>query len=195
MKPLHILTLSLLLPLAGCQYSNYVYETPNDEPWSIPPRGTVVVLNQPIAFRPGTSRSYIQAGEARTSGEVNRYEPWCQFYLYESKDAMKHERSIQPDEFVVQRASQGIGFVMAQPVSVAAIAIGGGIGVPFHTAVDDVGSQTLSTTMRIKSEKQPQVRELQCSTTDDALRQNFVSINRIQATLGEVVTLRMPSTK
>jgi len=193
MKTTHVLTLSLLLPLAGCQYSNYVYETHNDEPWSVPPPGTVIALNQPITFQAGTSRSYIQAGKARTSAQVNRYEPWCQFYLYESKDAMKHERSIQPDEFVVQRAGQGIGFVMAQPINVAAVGIG--VGVPYHTAIGEVGAQTLSTTMRIKSEKQPQVHELKCSTTDDALRHNFVSVNRIQATLGEIATLRFPSSQ
>ena len=106
---------------------------------------------------------------------------------------MKQERSIQADEFVVERASQGVGFVMAKPIHVASFGIG--IGSPYQTVVDDVGAQTLSTTMRIKSENQPQVRELQCSTTDDALRQNFVSINQIQETLGNVATLRLPSTQ
>ena len=194
MKTLHLLSLGLLIPLAGCQYDNYHYETPDDEPWRSPEKGTVVELKQSLTFVPGSSRTYIQDGVASNNYRgINHYRPWCQFYLYESKDEMKHTRTIEPDKFTVVKASQGIKYVQTAPITVAAIGVGFGFGASNLYAVDDIGAQTLATTMILTSETQPQVRELVCSTTDDARRDNFVSINKIKATLGDIATLHPPT--
>lgn len=190
MKILRILSLSLLLLLAGCQYSDYVYETPYDEPWRVPPKGTIVELKQALTFSPGSSRIYIQDGVVSRRRGVDDYRPWCQFYLYESQEDMKHPRTIEPDRFTVTRSSQRVDFVQAQAITVAAVGIGA--GSPYISARGEIGAQTLATTMRLSSEKQPQVHELKCATTDDARRDNYVSVNKIQATLGEIATLHLP---
>lgn len=188
MKILRSLSLGLLLPLAGCQIDNYTYETPYDEPWRVPAKGTIIELKQALTFSPGSSRIYIQDGVISSRRGVDDYRPWCQFYLYESKDDMKHPRTIEPDQFTVVRASQNVLYVQFKPVTVATV----GVGSPYMFARDDVGAQTLATTMRLKSNKQPQVRELICATTDDARRENFVSVNKIQATLGNIAELTLP---
>ncbi len=188
MKTLRSLSLGLLLPLAGCQIDNYTYETPYDEPWRVPAKGTVIELKQPLTFSPGSSRIYIQDGVISSRRGVDDYRPWCQFYLYESKEDMKHARTIQPDQFTVVRASQNVKYVQFKPVDVAAV----GIGSPYMFAQGEVGAQTLATTMKLTSSKQPQVQELICATSDDARRQNFVSVNKIQATLGDIAELHLP---
>lgn len=189
MKTLRLLSLSLLLALAGCQYDNYVYETPYDEPWRLPPKGTIVELMQPLTFSPGSSRIYIQDGVISNRG-VNDYRPWCQFYLYESKEDMKQPRTIEPDEFTVVRASQNVKYVQLKPLTIAAVGIG--VGSSYMFTRDEAGAQTLATTMKLTSSKQPQVHELMCAKSDDVLRHNFVSVNKIQATLGSIAQLHLP---
>lgn len=190
MKTLYILSLGLLVPLAGCQYDNYVYETPYDEPWSVPAKGTVIELNQPLTFSPGSSRVYIQDGAISNRRGVDDYRPWCQFYLYESKEDMKHPRTIVPDRFTITGAAQNVEFVQLEPIAVAAVGIG--VGSSYMFAQDEAGAQTLATKMKLSSSKQPQVQELMCATTDDVRRQNFVSVNKIQVTLGDIATLHFP---
>lgn len=191
------IVLALLLPLGGCQYNNYVYETPNDEPWSVPAKGTVVELTQALTFSPGSSRVYIQDGIVSNRSGITEYRPWCQFYLYESQDDMKHSRSIEPDRFTVTRSSQNVGLVEAAPLELAAVGIGvgAGYGTSYMYARDDAGPQPLTTTMRLSSDKQPQVHELICSVSDDMRRANFVSINKIKATLGDIAILHPPATQ
>lgn len=192
MKILRLLSLGLLLPLAGCQYGNYNYETPYDEPWRVPAIGTIVELKQPLTFSPGSSRIYIQDGQVSTRRGVDDYRPWCQFYLYESKEDMKHTRTIEPDTFTVIKSSQNVEYVQLQPLTVAAIGIGVGMGSSYMFDRDDAGPQTLATKMRLTSSRQPQVRELICATSDDMRRDNFVSVNKIKATLGDIATLSLP---
>jgi len=185
-----LFVLALLLPLGACQYNNYVYETPYDEPWRVPKKGTIIELKQGLTFSPGSSRVYIQDGEVSNRRGIDDYRPWCQFYLYESKDDMKHRRTIEPDQFTVINASQRVDYVLAKPLEVAAV----GFGSPYMYARDEAGAQTLATTMKLKSAKQPQVHELKCAVSDDMRRENFVSVNKIQATLGEIAHLQLPAT-
>ena len=103
---------------------------------------------------------------------------------------MKHPRTIEPDRFTVVGAAQNVEFVQLEPITVAAVGIGAGSSYMFTR--DEVGAQTLATTMKLSSSKQPQVRKLICATTDDVRRDNFVSVNKIQATLGDIATLHLP---
>jgi len=167
------------------------YDDPYDNPKSTPPKGTVVVLNQPLDFTVGSSRSYIQHGVATGQGRVNIREPYCLFYLYESSGAMQNVRSIQPDRFIVTRSSQGAEFAAIQPsIEIA-------VYVPFGDVADGGGpsAQTLATNLRLQSETQPQVHELKCSVFGEPFYYGFVSINQMKQTLGDVVTLEFPLTK
>jgi hypothetical protein len=44
--------------------------------------------------------------------------------------------------------------------------------------------------MKLQSEKQPQLVELKCAVYADPVLSNFVSVNEIQKTLGDIATLR-----
>ena len=183
----------LILPLTGCQSSSISYETPSDNPFNLLPPGTVIELNQTLTFSPGNSRSNIQNGKAIGQGRYDRFQPMCQFYLYESKEAMKVSRSIEPDSFTVIKSSQNIDYVLAEPIEVAFVSIGfGGPRYRHDPFDDDIGTRTMKTTMRLRSEKQPQVHELRCNRDDDPYLRNFVTINEMIKTLGEVATLHLP---
>jgi hypothetical protein len=166
--------------LAGCQTTPLNF----DNARSVPPPGTIVELNQNLEFARGVSRSYIQYGEALGShGKYNSYEPWCQFYLYEPQSMMKNPRTIEADRFTVVKSYQNIDYVLKDPMKLAFV--GSGIG-------DGGEVYPLVTTMILQSEKQPQVRELRCSNTDNPYPSNFVSVNKIIEVLGNVATLHLP---
>jgi hypothetical protein len=182
---LHYLLLFLIAPLlAGCQTSAFTYENPNDDPHRVPPKGSVVILNQPLQFRVGSSRSYVQYGVAQTGG-VNSRNPYCMFYLYEPPEALKQERTIQPDQFTVIKSFQATSFASVKPIVQAAVIL------PSRDFADGPSAQTLTTTLRLKSELQPQVRELRCSVFGEANLYDFVSINQIIEALGDVATLQL----
>jgi len=182
MKPTHAIAAIILLFLSACQIAPLTY----DNPRSVPPPGSVIELNQALEFSPGSSRSNIQGGEALgSSGKYNRFQPWCQFYLYESREAMKKPRTIEPDTFTVIGARQEIDYTLSRPVDVASLGIGG-----FGEGAD---VRPLTTIIRLKSDKQPQVHELRCSKTDDPQQLNFLSVDMIRTTLGDIATLHLPA--
>jgi len=190
MKLLHWIPL-LILPLAGCQSAPVSYATPYDNPYNLLPPGTVIKLNQALSFSPGNSRSRIQSGVAIGQSRYDRFNAMCEFYLYESKDAMKVARSIQPDTFTIIKAAQNTDFTRAQNVDVAYVGIGGPLyfGGPFD---DDAGTRTMKTTMWLRSDNQPQVHELRCMRDDDPWLRRFVTINEMVKTLGDVVSINLP---
>lgn len=190
MKTQNLLFCLIFSLLAGCQSIPASYETPYDNPHVLPPPGTVIELHQSLAFVPNNSRSNIQNGKAIGASRYDRFQPRCQFYLYESQDVMKKARTIEPDRFTVTKSFQKVIFASAKSLEVAYVSVGVPIyGGPFD---DSVGSRTMRTTMRLHSDKQPQVYELRCMKDDDPYLQSWVTINQMIKTLGEVATLKIP---
>ncbi len=169
--------------IAGCQSLNQPANF--DSPRSKPAVGTSVQLNQTLTFLPGTSRTYIQNGQKQTFSGIDEREPWCQFYRYEPAAALQTIRTVQPDSFIVKHSSQKMELVELEPVKVAASML------IIPSMLDhDVNARTLSTIMKIRSYKQPEIVELKCAVFDDPFHGNFVSVSQIIKTLGSVVTLK-----
>ena len=189
---LHILTCCLLFSvLAGCQSTANYYETPYDNPRVYPPPGTLLELHTDLPFAVNNSRSTIQYGKKIGQGRFSRFDPWCQFYLYESQEEMKQVRTIEPDTFTVTKSFQSIDWTLLKPVQIAYGSVV--IGSPLlHDRYDDMGLRTMRTTLRLHSDRQPQVYELRCGRDDDAYRQQYVTINQMIKALGDVATLTLP---
>ena len=191
---LHILTCCLLFSvLAGCQSTANYYETPYDNPRVYPPPGTLLELHTDLPFAVNNSRSTIQYGKKIGQGRFSRFDPWCQFYLYESQEEMKQVRTIEPDTFTVTKSFQSIDWVLLKPLQVAYGSISVGGGPMLFGRYDEMGSRTMRTTLRLQSDKQPQVYELRCGKDDDAYLQNYVTINEMIKTLGDIATLKLPA--
>ncbi len=189
MKTQHLMLCLTLALFASCQSTPNSYKTPYDNPHYAPPPGSVIELHQDLKFSPNISRSNIQNGVALGSKSYDRFQPMCQFYLYESKEVMRKARSIEPDSFTVIKSSRSLDYTLLEPVKVA---YGGGplyFGDMFD---DEMGTRTMITTMRLRSETQPQVHELRCLMDDDPYLQNYVTINQMIKTLGGVATLHLP---
>lgn len=179
---------ALIIPLvSGCQSLNY--EVDFDAPHSKPAAGAIVQLNQTLTFQRGSSRSYIQHGLAQNFNGIDEREPWCQFYRYEPAAALKTMRTIGPDSFTITGSSQRMELVEIQPAR-PVVLLASTIFLP-SMKDNDPNAVTLATIMQIKSAKQPEVVELKCAVFDDPYRYNYVSVNKIRQTLGQVVTLKL----
>ncbi len=180
-----ILLLFVLPLLVACQ--SIGKPIPYDSPRSVPPVESVFELHRSLIVSRGTSRTYIQFGAAKNYKAVNVHEPWCQFRLYEPREALKEERIIHPDRFRVVRSSQSAEWVAAYPIVLASSSM----LFPREFRHDDPGPQTLATIMKLQSDSQPHVFELQCAIFDDPRSNNFVSVKQIQQTLGGLVSLHL----
>ncbi len=177
--------LSLAALLSGCQTYNTSID--RDSPSYTLPVGSIIELNQPINVYPGYSRSFIQFGKSLKSNELNRRYPWCQFRLYEPPEALETERSIQADTFLVTQSNRRFEMVASRTQLLASSKLW------LNMLDDDPSDQNLSSIMKIKSEKQPQVVEFKCSIFTEPQLYNYLSINEMQQALGDVITIRLPA--
>ncbi len=173
---LHVVLLIPLLP--GCQINDHKHDFTYLS--NSLPKGSVIQLNHPLVVPKGTSRTCIQDGIRFFLNDISIFEPWCQFKLYEPQVAMNKERTIQPDRFTVVSVSKQEGLVQTTPIMVAA-------------RFDDYwpSSKSLATTYRLTSEIQPEVYEFQCSSYSIGTRHDYISIEEMKKTLGDIVTIHV----
>ena len=192
MKKSLSLTAALSLTVTACQPGPYQFTDPLDNPRGMLAPGSVIELNQPLTFYPNSSRARVQNGKALGQSRYNMYTPSCEFYLYDTKESLATTRILEPDRFEVVSTYQGVDYVSAKPVEVAG-RVGVGVGVPRVGGAyyDDIGPVPFKTSMRVRSDRQPQLHEINCTAMDDLWTRNYVSINQIIQTLGEVATVHM----
>ena len=179
-----LIFLAISILITGCQSMSEPVDF--SHPKSKPAVGTIVQLNETLIFEQGTSRAYIQNGKAKVFKEVDDRAPWCQFSRYEPRAALETERTAVPDSFTVTKSSQRMELVSAKPFPVLAA----NVIIPSMLESDGQNAVTLSTIMKIKSDKQPEIAEFKCAVFNDPFVENFVSVDEILKTLGNVVTLK-----
>lgn len=182
MKPLKLFAQILtIFALISCQTMKS--SDPYDSPQSTISTGSMIELLQPLDFLPGYSRTFIQSGQPQTYSEVDQRLPYCQFYRYEPPSAVQTLRSIQPDLFKVTASSQ------TMEIGTTGVSIFASIGYSGRRDRDDY---LLSSVMKLSSDLQPEIVELKCAVLDESDHWNFLSVNQIKATLGELVTITLP---
>ena len=183
MKTCRILWIAGLLMLAGCQSLTLdYYQTPGQ----LPPAGSSIELHQTLEFQVGYSRSFIQFGKAINFEQLRVRYPHCLFYRYEPPEALQTLREVQPDRFVITDAWVSTDLAAGLPVFSGSMikTLGGFDG-------DGPSSQTLTTTMRLESPAQPEIIELRCSIFTIPYLNNYLTLDEIINTLGEVATLQI----
>lgn len=194
MNPIHLLPVVLVaIYLSGCQ-------TGARDPSSrffLPPVGTRVVVNQDIPIPQRWARVYLQDGALYAKSKYNEYYPNCVFKVQEVSDGTA---KIEPDTFEVYDVRWGSQDVLGgEPAPVLAglsIGIGGGGGGIGAMARDGGGAvfQVYNVTMRLRSERQPGVLELQCNAgKDDPDRVQQPTIEQMRQSLGSYATLELPA--
>ena len=173
--------LSSGLILLSCQST--IYNDSFDSPQSKIPPASIIELHLSLSFTVGFSRSFIQFGQPVSLNNIDEREPYCQFIRYEPPAALETQRTVQPDDFIITHSTQTIenslsGFSMK-------ISIGSkGLG--------DRDDQTLSSILKLRSEKQAEIVKLKCSIFAQPDEWNYLSVNQIKGVLGHLATIKFP---
>ena len=152
-----------------------------DSPQSKIPIGSRIELHQSLNLYPGYSRSFIQLGRSEPFANIDQRLPFCQFIRYEPPKALATLRVISPDEFRVTQSNQATETGMFS----ISIQVSTGSGIKQNE------DQLLSSTVKITSEKQPDIVTLKCSILAQPDHWNFVSVNQIKSVLGEIASIQI----
>lgn len=183
-----IVCLVISMGLWGCTTApNY------SSPFTTPNVGSTIQLNQEISARNGV-RIYVQDGYVLSWMELEKLEPYCQFYVARSRDDLRSRLTIQPDTFVVDRVfrRKDISRLKVPSPTLAEVDLPDPRGIQLamgegDTETDRGSSQrTMSTYMELSSATQPHVKRMICSQWADPSIRYHVSVEEIIRSLGDL---------
>ncbi|KPK37125.1 MAG: hypothetical protein AMJ69_12510 [Gammaproteobacteria bacterium SG8_47] len=181
LRPLAVLVLGTLVAV-GCQSAPVDRERSTS--FTIP-TGTVLVLNQELTIPGETASVLIQEGKVALDNKVRRYHPHCRLEVRERKP---QAQTIQPDSFVVTRVRDFYEVVQSGPLRLAQL------DTP-HPAIvvasDASPTWNYITELRLESERQPNVFQLQCMQWNAPPNDDYVTVEQIRGVLGEIITLEL----
>lgn len=171
--------------LASCQPSR-VHESDASD-YRIP-RGSKLILHDPIEIPPHYAHVDIQAGRVVPVGRVQELYPFCELEVTEVKPVAQH---VAPDTFIVHKVGHRIYDVRVPRIRIA------GIGLDAALFGGDGPLQTFYVTaLHLRSSSQPNVLKLSCQSNQRAfpgiLYARHLSIVEIRGTLGSLFTLLLP---
>ena len=152
----------------------------------VPMTGGSLELHREVSFPPERTRVFFQDGEIVSA--VNEFKPHCQLEISPLRDAVQQ---IQPDHFRITAVSTRIEpVVQREAIQVAALGRGG----PLRLVEGDGGvTRHMQVYLfRLQSERQPEVRQLNCGGAfDDPGRAEWPTLQDIARALGDHATLRL----
>lgn len=171
--------------LASCQPSR-VHESYASD-YRIP-RGSKLILHEPIAIPPHYAHVDIQAGRVVPVGRVQELYPFCELEVTEVKPVAQH---LTPDTFIVHKIGHRIYDVRVPWIRLA------GIGLDAALFGGDGPLQTFYVTdLHLRSNNQPNILKLSCQSNQRAfpgiLYARHLSIVEIRGALGGLFTLLLP---
>lgn len=173
-----IALLPLCLLLGACQTTGPLDE---NSPYHVLPSGSRLILKQKLTIPAHSAGVLLQGGRVVSRQDVNQYHPHCRLEVQEVRETAQ---TVVPDEFVVRRARQ----------YTHAWARGGFVKADWRYAVGGPSYLVFETILDLRSERQPQVRWLTCQQWSDPAFGQHVTTREMRVTLGEIITLQLPST-
>lgn len=185
---------AITIMIYGCASGPYPVTSPY---YQIPP-GSLLEVKQTLTIPANRARVYLQYGKVITEKQKDRYQPNCWFLSWK---LMETQQTIMPDTFTVMRSAKAEDYVQnTSSIKLASrsISVESGIGVSIG-ARDGTGvlggdapmATVFTTQLFIQSEKQPDIRMLECSHWDDPSTGEHLTVQQIQDALGTIVTLRI----
>ena len=173
-----IALLPLCLLLVACQTTGPLDE---NSPFHVLPSGSRLVLKQELTIPARSAHVTLQGGRVMSDNDVNQYHPNCRLEVQDVRDTTQ---TVTADEFVVRRARQESHTVALPGLKKAGLRKSSGT----------MGFFVFRTTLDLRSERQPQVRWLTCQLWADPTFGRHVTIREMRATLGEIITIQLPTT-
>lgn len=168
----------------GCQTVSY--QGNENSPYYVVPAGSRLVLERELTIPGYRAAIYLQGGQVRSYWDVNPYYPYCKFEVRSPRDSAQ---KIQPDDFAVTRAFQETPpIVRNEPRR-----FDGAARLVRVSAEDSEGvsATVFATTMRLRSDRQPDVSRMTCAQWGYPPLDGHLSIAQIRKTLAGVFTLKL----
>lgn len=186
LRSLAVLAPAAMLLLGGC-----AAQVRGDlgSPYYAVPEGSTLELHRPVTIPPGRTRVFLQDGEVSTG--FDSYRTSCALEITELAD---RPRMVEPDSFRVTRTQRIMleEVVEAEPLRLAAVGFGFGIGFGPFLATDDGGAPMVyeGWHLWLESPRQPGVRRLSCrGVFADVAEAEPPSIREIREALGGLASL------
>ena len=162
----HVVTMTVILVFSGCA-------SIGSTPTFMLPAGSQVEVNQDLSASSG-ARVSIQYGRVVPRSQITVVDAHCQFFLYRSPGEMRDAIVIQPGIFTVKRTYQRQADDGVQLAG---------------TQLASDRTRYPTTIMELYSNHQPEVRDLRCAIWGTTYAEGFLTINRMQDVLGDLVKL------
>lgn len=182
----------ILLLISSCATGPY----PVTSPYFQIPIGSYIELNQALTVTPNRGRVYLQYGKVVTEKEKDNYQPHCWFLSWK---VLETPQTINPDVFTVMRSQKDEEIVrnlsnikLASNTIETSPGIETTIGKGRNTnRIDDSAPLAViyTTQIHIHSEKQADIRLLECSHWDDPNSGDHLTVDQMQQALGKIATI------
>lgn len=185
-----VILLILVLFTASCNLSRYHTPVTIKE---LLPVGSTLQLTQTLEIPEDRLFIYIANGKVmplKNYNTVDIYQPYCMFRLYK---AAAQPRQVMPDQFEITKIVEWeayYGDLNTQKFTNAVSNKGEFIKVS-AVNYDDGGSRTVmyATIMSVRSEKQPEVKELVCGHWDDQAIVEPLTLQELKTALGNLIRI------
>jgi len=167
--------LQVAIFLSGCKAFGNLQAWP--PPYSLP-SGSSITINQELVVVPNAVSVAIQYGKAVDKSDVKLSHAHCRFELF---TLQAERRTIYKDEVTIRKFVNSTDYVskgFGMYASLAEVSQNGGAPM----------AAIYSTTIYLKSEKQPDLYRLICEHWEDPASGTYLTITQIQETLGTVAT-------
>ena len=156
---------------------------PVTSPYYQIPKGSRLILKQPLTIAPNKGRVYIQYGKVVNSMRPDNYYPHCWFLSWTIAPT---ETIIHPDQFVVTASMKNESYVSQQtPLMFASSGLSDRLGMAASvTAIEYL------TQLTIHSDKQPDIRQFVCNHWEDPLDAKHLTVAEINQALGDIAELK-----
>lgn len=187
-------TTCLIVLLASCATGPY----PVTSPFYQIPAGSAVELTQELNIPPNRARVYLQYGKVVTEKEKDRYQAHCWFLSWK---LLETQQTIKPDIFTVVRSQKNEDLVrnlskIKLASNLADSDTSPSSGKLARRVIDPLGGDApiateYTTQMYIHSDRQPDIRLLECSHWDDPHSGEHLTLEQMQTALGEFAKIRI----
>lgn len=158
------------------------------------PAGSQIELKQPLTIAPNRARVYLQYGKVVSEREKDRYQPHCWFLSWK---VLETPQPINVGTFTVLRSQKDEEIVRKDSnIKLASNSprVGVGVGVTVGGSMDPLGGSAplavvYTTQIHIHSDRQPDIRMLECSHWDDPSSGEHLTVEQMQNALGDIATI------
>lgn len=187
-------TLLLGVLTSGCGMS--LKNTPSSIKQLVPV-GSRFVLNQPIVIEQDRRSSYIFRGKVVPYNNVDVYYPHCQIFMHK---VSTKARQIAPDNFELTKVNEWEDYTSSRTIRVASLDVAnlsasggfsGGLSVGVGVGSGGPSLIKYATILSLRSEKQPEVKEMVCLHWGDRGQIDFLTLEELKSALGNIFTIQI----